>query len=34
VSRDQDHRDSNVLFPRRFKVFAAQKSATARSPNE
>jgi hypothetical protein len=27
---DRDHRDSNVLFPRRFKVFAAQKSAIAR----
>jgi hypothetical protein len=30
MCRDR-HRDSNVLFPRRFKVSAAQKSATARA---
>src|SRR5450432_1800215 len=31
MCRDRDHRDSNVLFLRRFKVFAAQKSATVPS---
>jgi hypothetical protein len=34
MCRDWDHRDSNVLFPRRFKVFAAQKSATVLVPSQ